>query len=283
MVQPQSGPTSKDRALETLRNGIKTLADSEQFKRYLSVRSAFHKYSARNSLMILLQRPDATNVAGFNKWLELGRWVKKGEKGIAIFAPMMYAKKDPDTGEKTGDTLRGFRVVHVFDVKQTDGAPLPEPVMPKELEGEEGADIFAALQDFAQHGGLTVLPAFDGFTDERKGDYSPGEKQIRIRSGMSNFQRVKTLAHECAHWILHTDETGRVLARDVKETEAEAAAFLALARCGLRSDEYSFAYVATWADGDMNILEASLSRIEKASEEILHAINSRIAQGVAHA
>lgn len=273
----------KTTALETLKNGIKTLADSEQFKRYLAVRSAFHRYSARNSLMILLQRPDATNVAGFNKWLELGRWVKKGEKGIAIFAPMMYAKKDPETGEKTGDTLRGFRVVHVFDVQQTDGAPLPEPVMPKELEGEEGADIFAALQDFAQHGGLTVLPSFDGFTDERKGDYSPGEKQIRIRSGMSNFQRVKTLAHECAHWILHTDETGRALPRDVKETEAEAAAFLALARCGLRSDEYSFAYVATWADGDMKILEASLSRIEKASEEILHAINSRIAQGVAHA
>lgn len=271
----------RTQALDVLRNGIKTFSDSEAFRAYLETRARFRTYSFNNTMMIHFQKPGATYVAGFRKWLELGRYVKRGEKGIAIFAPMMYAKKDPDSGEKTGNILRGFRVVHVFDYAQTDGNPLPDPPMPKQLEGDGGGDIFDALRDFAEHGGLTVLPAFDAFPDERNGDYTPGEKQIRIRAGLSMLQRVKTMAHECAHWILHTNPEGAALSREVKETEAEAAAFLALAGFGLRSDQYSFAYVAHWASGDLRILESSLSRIDRAATEIAHAVQSRIVSTVA--
>jgi hypothetical protein len=208
----------------------------------------------------------------------MGRWVKRGEKGIAIFAPLMYAKKDAETGEKRGELLRGFRIVHVFDISQTDGKPLPVPPMPEPLTGDQDGGIFDALSDFAQHGGLTVLPAFDAFQDDRNGDYSPLERQIRIRAGLSVLQRAKTMAHECAHWILHTSDEGRALAREVKETEAEAAAFLALARFGFASDAYSFPYLAHWAGGDLKILEASLERINKAADEIAHAIESRLSE-----
>lgn len=263
-------------AVETLKNGVKTLADSETFKAYLALRAKFHTYSWHNTMMIFFQSPKATQVAGFNRWKELGRFVKKGEKGIAIFAPMMYAKKDAATGEKTGETLRGFRVVHVFDVAQTDGNPLPEAPMPKELDGTEGAEAFEALADFATNGGLNVLRDFDAFTDDRKGDFSREAKQIRIRAGLSQLQSLKTLAHECAHWILHSSPAGSALAREIKETEAEGAAFIALARLGLKSDDYSFAYIAHWAAGDVKILDESLARIEKAAEEIVHAVESRM-------
>lgn len=267
-------------ALATLRRGLEQLTTDEAFQKYLRSRAAFHSYSMRNCLLIGMQNPDATNVAGFNTWKKLGRFVKKGEKGIAILAPLMYAKKDEGTGETTGQALMGFRVVHVFDVAQTDGQPLPERIMPKELTGDEGGDIFDAMKDFAEHGGLTVLPDYASFDDERKGDYSRGEKQIRIRAGMPMVQKCKTLAHECAHWVLHSSEEGISLSREAKETEAEAAAFLALAEFGIPTDGYSFAYIADWAGGDMKIMERSLSRIQKASDEIAHAIRARIGQEV---
>lgn len=265
-------------ALAMLKDGVKKLGESGAFQRYLEVSARFHNYSPMNRMMIAIQRPDATRVAGFNTWKDLGRWVRKGEKGIAIWAPMFFAKKDQD-GNKTGEILRGFRVVHVFDVAQTEGKELPAPVTAERLTGEEDGGIFEALVDFAKHGGLSVQEAFAAFPPERDGDYSPMGKEIRIRAGLAQLQRAKTMAHECAHWILHSDDKGGALAREVKETEAEAAAFLALARFGFRSDDYSFPYVAGWASGDVTVLEKSLARIEKAADEIIHAIESRIREG----
>jgi hypothetical protein len=265
---------NKENAVETLRAGIKALSDSQSFQDYLKAAAKFHHYSFRNQLLISLQRKDASHVAGFNAWKDLGRFVKKGEKGIAILAPMIISKADA-AGVKR-DTLAGFRTVYVFDVKQTDGKALPEPVMPKELDGTEGGDLFAHMTDFAQHGGLTVLPEFAEFSDERKGDYSSAAKQIRIRAGVSNLQKAKTMAHECAHWILHTSPEGAALSREVKETEAESAAFLALASFGIPTDAYSFAYIAHWASGDVALMEKSLGRIQKAADEIGHAIRSRM-------
>jgi len=265
-------------ALELLKTGVRSLGQDGAFQAYLEVSARFHSYSLRNRLMIALQRPEATRVAGFNAWKDLGRFVKKGEKGIAIWAPMIFSKKD-EAGKKT-DELRGFRIVHVFDVAQTDGRALPEaPAGPQRLTGQDDGGIFPSLVDFAQHGGLTVQEAFASFPDERNGDYTPSEKQIRIRAGLAQVQRAKTMAHECAHWILHTDEKGSMLAREVKETEAEAAAFLVLARFGFRSDDYSFPYIAAWAGGDVTLMEASLSRIQKAADEIIHAVESRKEEG----
>lgn len=263
-------------AMATLKRGVESIGSSEAFQKYLELASKFHNYSMRNRIMIWTQRDNATHVAGFNTWKEMGRFVKRGEKGIAILAPMVFNKKDA-AGNKTDEkTIGGFRVVHVFDVSQTEGKPLPELPGCERLTGNEDGGIFTALMDFAMHGGLSVLPAFDSFDDERNGDYSPIQKQIRVRSGLSILQRAKTMAHECAHWILHTSDEGKALSRDVKETEAEAAAFLALAQFGFPSDAYSFGYIAGWAAGDVKILESSLARIQKAADEIIHAIQSRI-------
>lgn len=265
----------RTQAVATLKAGVAKLATSEAFQEYLEVRARFHNYSFRNCILIQMQCPGATVVAGFSKWLTMGRAVRKGEKSLKILAPLMFAKKDPETGEKTGELLRGFRVVSVFDLGQTDGKPLPAPEMPKQLEGSEDAGIFDALHDFTTRAGLTVQTDVSDFPDERNGDYTHDEKRIRIRAGLSPLQRAKTFAHECGHWILHTSPEGSALPREVKETEAEATAFLVLARLGLRADAYSFAYVAHWAQGDMKVLESSLARIEKATEEILHAIECR--------
>jgi antirestriction protein ArdC len=262
-------------ALEALRAGIKAISDSQSFQEYLKSAARFHNYSLYNRLLIWSQRRDATLVAGFNAWKDQGRYVKKGEKGIAILAPMFVKKTDSLTGEKK-ESLVGFRSVYVFDVKQTDGKPLPEIPMPKELTGEQGGELLGAMVDFAQHGGLTVLPSFREFPDERNGDYSPADKQIRLRAELSTVQKAKTMAHECAHWILHTSPEGSRLSREAKETEAEAAAFLALAAFGIPTDQYSFAYIAGWSAGDMNLLEKSLGRIQRAAEEIGHAIRSRL-------
>ena len=128
------------------------------------------------------------------------------------------------------------------------------------------------------HGGLTVNPACDTFPDERNGDFNRTDKEIRIRSGLSILQRAKTMAHECAHWLLHGTEASRELTDAQRETEAEACAYLTLARFGFPSDAYSFPYIAGWSAGQPSVLERSLSRISKAADEIVFAIEARIVE-----
>lgn len=262
-------------ALATLKRGVEALSSSAAFLEYLDVASRFHNYSMGNRIMIWSQRKDASHVAGFNAWREMGRFVKKGEKGIAILAPMVFKRENKSTGAQE-KAIGGFRVVHVFDVSQTEGQELPTMPTAERLTGDDDGGIFTALLDFAMHGGLKVQPAFDAFPDERNGDYNSSDKEIRIRSGLSILQRAKTMAHECAHWILHTSDAGRALDSAVKETEAEACAYLALARFGFPSDAYSFPYIAGWAGGDVKILERSLSRISKAADEIVFALEARL-------
>lgn len=270
---------TKDEAVELLRNGIAKLSTSEAFVSYLEFSSKFHQYSLHNTYLILAQtQGQATMVAGFNKWRdEFGRFVKRGEKGIAIFAPM-FKKEERADGTKH-DALIGFRIVYVFDVAQTEGKPIPERILPTRLEGED-AGLFALLAEHVTQSGLSLNPACADFPDERNGDYSKLGKEIRIRAGLSPVQKLKTLAHEVAHWKLHSDEKGEILPREVKETEAEAAAFLALARFGIRADAYSFAYIADWSRGNLKTLESSLTRIKRAADQIEEAIRSRLPEGV---
>ncbi len=265
---------TKDESVELLRNGLQNLSTSARFQEYLSFASKFHQYSLHNAAMIWFQNREATVVAGFNKWRDdFGRFVKKGEKGLAIWAPMF--KKETKSDGSSRDALIGFRIVYVFDVAQTEGKDLPERILPQKLEGEDGG-LYALLAQHVTQSGLTLeVKQLNG----ENGHYSKLEKAVRIQSGLSALQSFKTLAHEVAHWKLH-DETGESLSREVKETEAEAAAFLVLAHFGFKADEYSFAYIADWTRGNVQTLEKSLARIKKAAGAIIEAVESRLPQTV---
>lgn len=264
---------TKEESVEILKNGIAKLSTSAAFQEYLTFSAKFHQYSLHNALLILCQtQGKATAVAGFNKWRdEFGRFVKKGEKGLAIWAPM-FKKEERSDGSKR-DALIGFRVVYVFDVAQTEGKDLPERILPRKLEGEDGG-LYDLLAQHVTQSGLTLeVKKLGG----ENGHYSKLEKTIRIEETLpSQLQRFKTLAHEVAHWKLHSDEAGEALSRTSKETEAEAAAFLALAHFGFKADEYSFAYIADWTRGNIQTLEKSLARIKKGAEFIIEAIESRL-------
>lgn len=268
---------TKDDAVEMLRNGIAKLSTSEAFQSYLEFSSKFYHYSLHNTLMILCQtQGKATAVAGFNKWRdEFGRFVKKGETGIAIYAPM-FKKEERADGTKR-DALIGFRIVYVFDVAQTEGKPLPERILPRKLDGADGG-LYDLLAKHITDSGLTLeVKKLNG----ENGHYSKLEKAIRIEETLpSQLQRFKTLAHEAAHWKLHSGDAEQSLPREVMETEAEAAAFLTLAHFGFKADEYSFAYIADWTRGNLQTLEKSLSRIKKGADAIIEAIESRLPQSV---
>lgn len=268
---------TKDETVEMLKNGISKLATSAAFQEYLTFSSKFHQYSLHNAMLIMAQtQGKATMVAGFNKWRdEFGRFVNKGEKGLAIWAPMF--KKEERTDGTKRDALIGFRVVYVFDVIQTAGKAVPERPMPRKLIGEDGG-LYDLLAKHITDSGLTLeVKKLNG----ENGHYSRMEKAIRIEETLpSRLQAFKTLAHEVAHWKLHSDEKGEALSRTTMETEAEAASFLALAHFGLKADDYSFGYIADWTRGNLQILEKSLARIKRGANMIIEAIESRLPQTV---
>jgi DNA primase len=214
--------TDKLRAAhEKLQQAVAEIASGDDWKRMLQVVSKFHRYSFNNHLMIFLQRPDATVVAGFNRWKSLGRFVKKGEKGIAIFAPCKYKTKvETDDGEeKSVQQIRGFRVVHVFDISQTEGEDLRDldAVRPKLLDGSAPEGIWDALASHATSIGYEVIRhqrgSANGYCDFLN-------KQIAVRPDVSRAQAVKTLIHELGHALLHAE--GPVTSREVAEVEVES-------------------------------------------------------------
>lgn len=257
--------------LERLTAGIAELTTSEAWERWLRFQSRFHHYSAQNVLLIQMQRPDATRVAGFHAWLKLGRHVRKGEKGIAILAPVTRRTRDED--EQGGeDVVRkavvGFRATYVWDVAQTDGDALEEPPVHR-LTGADPMGLFEKLSLVAREIGYTVEDEY--LSGGVNGDCSVDERRIRIEVRNDPAQQVKTLAHELAHALLH-DAEHRTLARPLKELEAESAAFVICSALGVRTDDYSFGYVATWAGGgDQAVagIKASAGRIQQAAHRVL--------------
>jgi antirestriction protein ArdC len=252
--------------LEQLSDGIARLTSSETWQQWLDIQSRFHTYSFGNTLLILRQAPEATRVAGFHAWRKLGRNVRKGEKAIWILAPMVYksnAENAADADEAT-KVIRGFKPVPVFDVAQTDGEELPEIV--HRLDGEDVDGIFTRLLAVAGSIGYTVEDAT--FLDTRNGDCTYSERRIRIAEDRSPVQRVKTLAHELAHAMLHEGHNNRPLA----ELEAESVAYVVCRSLGIESDEYSLGYVATWAGGGdeaIAAIKASGGRIQQTADTIL--------------
>lgn len=268
---PRTNPTKSDRlkeAHERLTEAVESIASGDDWKRMLKVASKFHRYSFNNQLMIFLQRPDATHVAGFNRWKSLGRIVKKGEKGLAIFAPCRYKTKveDDNGNEKTLQSIKGFRVVHVFDISQTEGKELPglDAVRPKLLDGDAPEGIWEVLVSQASDVGYEVIR-------DRKGSENGYcdflTKQIAVRPDVSGAQALKTLIHELGHALLHGEDLPK--SQEVAEVEVESVAYIVCSAIGLDTGGYSFPYVTRWAGGSTDLLKESADRVISCAKQIL--------------
>jgi antirestriction protein ArdC len=241
---------------------------SEALKQYLGAMGRFHRYSWGNVLLINTQRPDATRVAGFHTWHDLGRWVKKGEKGIMILAPMMVKQKDKDAvsaGKEAAKPdepfrLAGFRTAYVFDASQTEGRPLPEFAKTTGDTREYGEKLKAlvAKQDISVEYDANIAPAQGVSTGGR----------IRLMPGMAAAEEFSVLAHELAHEMLHHRKEATPLPKVVRETQAEAVAFVVCQGVGLETNTAAADYIALY-NGDKKTLAESLAVIQETSSRIL--------------
>ena len=301
--------TNKDRMREivdSIENGIKELFESDKYRQYLSTMSRFHRYSVNNTMLIYMQRPDATHVAGFNKWRnQFGRNVLKGEKGIRIIAPTPYKKKveeiktDPETNAPVLDAdgkaiieekeirIPMFKVVSVFDVSQTAGKPLPQ--LAADLSGNvQQYEVFMEALRRASPVPMEIKPVVrdtDGF-------FSAKAQSITIRAGMSEVQTVCAAVHEIAHAKLHDYEHMTELAddgetilvpgeksRNTEEVEAESISYAVCQYYGIETGENSFGYIATWSKGkELKELRASLETINKTASELITDIDRHFAE-----
>jgi antirestriction protein ArdC len=252
---------------------VESLTSGEDWGRYLAVASRFHRYSFLNTLAILVQRPDATRVAGYQRWRSLGRQVRRGEYGIRILAPLAYrVAADPDGSgtveETTGErrVLRGFRVATVFDISQTDGDALPSPPV-RVLDGDAPAALRADLVALIEAEGfgysLGPLPGHPGALGVT--DYDA--RHVTVRPDLAPAQHAKTTAHELAHVLLHGP--GRTESRVMAEIEAESVAYVVCSAAGVDADAYSFGYVAAWSAGDLAAVRATGERVLACARQVL--------------
>ena len=283
---------------DKLEQGIKELFESERFKEYLRTMSKFYNYSFNNTLLIAMQKPEATYVAGYTSWQRnFDRQVMKGEKGIKILAPAPYKaqeereKIDPLTQKpvigadgkavtETVEVLRpAFKVVSVFDVSQTDGKELPDIIV-DELKGtvENYEAFFDALKQESP-----VPISFEDIPGGAKGFFSPVESRIAIQESMSEIQTVKTAIHEIAHAKLHAVKPDEKTApeekkdRHTKEVEAESVAYTVCQRYGIETSDYSFGYIAGWSSGkETKELKSSLDTIRKTAAEMIEGIDAKL-------
>ena len=286
---------------DRLEQGIAELFDSERYREYLKVMSKFHNYSFRNTVLIAMQKPDASLVAGFSAWKNnFERNVMKGQKGIKIIAPSPYKIKqemqkiDPHTQkpvigkdgkpvtEEKEVTIPAYKVVSVFDVSQTEGKELPDIAI-DELPGDVDRykDFFAALEKTSP-----VPIAFENIEGGSHGYYHLEDKRIAINEGMSELQTLKTAIHEIAHAKLHDidlnapkDEQQPHVDRRTREVEAESVAYTVCQHYGLDTSDYSFGYVAGWSSGrELSELKSSLETIRSAAAEIINSIDENLAE-----
>jgi antirestriction protein ArdC len=283
---------------ERLEQGVKDIFTSEMYTKYLLTMSKFHNYSFNNTLLIAMQRPDATLVAGYNAWKnKFNRYVKKGEKGIQIIAPAPVKEReerekiDKDTGltvlNESGEpeievverVIPRFRVTTVFDYAQTDGEPLPT------LEVNE---LTARVKDYTllKEAIEQVSPVpirFGEIEGSAKGYYSHMDKEICVRADMGESQTIKTMIHEVAHAMLHDSDQMKQRGEEkdqlTKETEAESIAFTVCSALGIDTSDYSFPYVASWASGkELKELKDSMDTIRLTSADFLEKLETAVAE-----
>lgn len=265
---------ARERLLDQLRDGVADLVSSERWTAWLRAQACFHRYSFHNALLIALQRPEATRVASYRTWQSLGRQVRRGEKGIAIFAPItrrVEVESGDDDAPADVRLVQAFKVAYVFDIAQTDGPLLPE--VSTRLGGDEPSGAVARLDAAAAVLGFRVeLTDLPGETD---GTCAAGDGLIRIDARLEAAHRVVTEAHELAHGVLHP-EGYEGTPRAQAELEAESVAYIVCQHLGLDSAETSFGYVAHWGRGAdaAAAITASATAIRRGAARILDALDA---------
>ncbi len=307
MAEKQNPKERLKEITDSIETGIKELFESDKYKSYLQTMIRFHKYSFNNTMLISMQKPDATLVAGFNKWRDgFSRFVKKGEKGIKIIAPTPYKikeereKLDPQTKaplldasgkvqiEEVEVQIPMFRVVSVFDVSQTEGEALP--TLASNLTGNvEQFDVFMEAIKRTAPVPIEIMP----LPKDTDGYYHTEDKRIAIREGMSEVQTVSAAIHEVAHSLLHNREMEKELQaqqnetakpikpkdRNTEEVEAESISFAVCSYYGIQTGENSLGYIASWSkDKELAELQASLETINKTSSELISGIDTHFAE-----
>lgn len=278
---------------DKLEKGVKDVFQSDKYKQFLNVMAKFPRYSVNNIMLIMMQRPDAQLCQSFTGWKQMGRYVKKGEKGISILAPAPYKIEREQTKldekgrpvfdadgepvkEKVEVTIRAFKVVKTFDLSQTDGKELPT-IGPSELVGNiEGyPKLLQALQEISP-----VPVSFELIDGDAKGFYHLEDKKIVVQDGMSEVQTIKTLLHEMAHQKLHDKDNvpeAKDISRNGKEVEAESVAYVVCQHYGINTSDYSFSYVAGWSEGkETPELKASLDKIRQTASEFIYQIDQKM-------
>lgn len=280
--------------LKSLETGVENIFTGDKYAQYLQTMSKFHRYSFNNTLLIAMQRPDATLVTGYRNWQTMGRQVKKGEKGITILAPAPIKRKreqeildqnnkpllDGNGKPKTEEVevvIPRFKPTTVFDISQTDGEPI-ETLAPEELT-EAVADYELFMKVITE---ISPVPIrFDEIEGEAKGYYHSVDKEIVIQKGMSDSQTIKTAIHETGHARLHDKdlmaEQGIEKDRLTKEVEAESVAYCVCSAFGVDTSEYSFPYIAGWSSGrDMKELKTSMDTIRKTAGEMIDELSEKL-------
>jgi antirestriction protein ArdC len=277
--------TSEERALrrerdrEYARQAVETLRSSQGWQAWLTTRASFHSYSLGNQLLIAMQRPTATRVAGFHAWLRLGYCVSRGEKAIRIWAPCPPSRKqlerwrqngaDPDQRPRTF-----FKLTAVFDADQV--GPLPPPTVPapldpptRDVNGDELAEVIPSLVQLAEEIGCSV--AFEPIHGGAHGYYQPSSERIVVDGSLSANQRVKTLCHELAHALVRHDRQPEDPQLDYagEELVAESIAYTCLGALGVSSEDYSIPYLASWAENsDLEVLEHTAALVDRLARRI---------------
>lgn len=283
-----------DSILQSLEEGVSEIFTSERYTEYLQTMAKFHNYSFNNTMLIALQRPDATLVTGYRNWQSMGRQVMKGEKGITIIAPTPIKKKQmqevldkegrPVLNEN-GDSIMKevevkiprFKAITVFDIAQTVGDPI-DLMVPEELK--EAVNDFDLFMEAIT--AVSPVPIrFDEISGNAKGYYHNEDKEIVIRKGMSESQTIKTAIHESGHARLHDrDEMkakGEKKDRLTAEVEAESVAYCVCSAFGIDTSEYSFPYIANWSSGrDMKELKTSMDTIRHTAGKMIDELSIKM-------
>lgn len=280
---------NREEALKKSADALQELAlalqqgQSETLVKYLDMMSQFHNYSFGNCLLIALQMPTATHVAGFHRWKSLGRHVKKDEKGIGILAPLVYRSQKQDESEdgkvpneRRSATLRGFRVVHVFDISQTEGAELPEFAA---VGGDPGEKLLR-LETLIRSQGIHFE-----FVDTLGGARGVSEGgAIKVVASLPVAEQFSTMCHELAHELLHRGDRRAQTTKVIRETEAEAVAYVVCRSAGLECSTHASDYIQLW-NGDEEVLLQSLELIRDVAAHIITSLNAALANSeeVSHA
>lgn len=269
---------------------VERLTRSEQWQAMLDFATKFHAYSFNNLLLIQAQCAHATQVAGFRQWQTLGRQVRRGEKAIKIFGygerKLNPNTEDNEDQEETATTedgrpgvVRYYPILNVFDISQTDpieGVEEP-PTVTRLLTGEDTKGLYTHVHEFLKGMGWSVKRSplakqLNGYTE------TGGSHLVVINSRLEEAQAAKTLLHEAAHVLLHSDEPHKeyVAHRGLKEVEAESVAYTVAGAFGMDTSQYTIGYVAGWAKADVDVIKQSATNVLKAAHALIEAISSEL-------